>query len=191
MKLSNAALFDLPAGPVAGVIGAEWRRKISDDRDPRLDTIVLLFLEVHYVGDVANSSPTGDSSGSRIVESFMELQVPLLDNLDIQLAARHEQYSDIADGEVTVGKAAFGYRPVEPLLIRGSWSETFRAPNLVTVNEGLVARQNTRTDWACEYVNEVTGEAYDLDCSNSTQRSAQGSELLTPEKGENTSIGFV
>ena len=27
VKVSNAALFDLPAGSVAGVIGAEWRRE--------------------------------------------------------------------------------------------------------------------------------------------------------------------
>ena len=196
-KFSNPALFDLPAGSVAGLVGAEWRKeKYSDNRDPRLDgTIVFTDYQgdtYPYVSDVANSSPTGDSSGSRIVTSvFAELQIPVLENLDVQLAARHERYSDIAEDEVTVGKAAFGYRPIEQLLIRGSWSETFRAPNLVTVNEGLVARSNTRTDWACEYVNNVTGEAYDLDCRNSTQRSAQGSELLSPEKGESTSIGFV
>ena len=77
------------------------------------------------------------------------------------------------------------------MLLRGSWSETFRAPNLVTVNEGLVARSNTRTDWACVYADEATSGAHDLDCSNSTQRSAQGSELLVPETGVNTSIGFA
>ena len=196
-KLANDALFEMPAGPVAGLVGFEWREEAyDDDRDPRLDGTIR-FTDYQgdtypYVGDVVNSSPTGDSSGQRDVTSlFAELQIPLLQNLDVQLALRNENYSDLQDSNVTVGKFAFGYRPFEPLLVRGSWSETFRAPNLVTVNEGLVARSNTRMDWTCFYANEATNEVHDLDCSNSTQRSAQGSELLVPETGVNTSLGLV
>ena len=196
-KVSNNELFALPAGPVAGLVGFEWRKEeFEDDRDPRLDgTIVFTHYTgdtFPYVSDVVNSSPTPDSKGSRAVTSmFAELQIPLLENLDVQLAIRNENYSDISDNNVSVGKVAFGYRPVESFLVRGSWSETFRAPNLVTVNEGTVARQNTRTDWTCEYVDQLTSSAYNLDCSNSTQRVAEGSERLSPETGENTSIGFV
>ena len=40
---------------------------------------------------------------------------------------------------------------VEPLLIRGSWSEAYRVPNLVTINESGVARSNTVDDRVCEY----------------------------------------
>ncbi|MYA35736.1 MAG: TonB-dependent receptor plug domain-containing protein [Gammaproteobacteria bacterium] len=197
VKLSNDALFEMPAGPVAGLVGFEWREEAyDDDRDPRLDGTIR-FTDYQgdtypYVSDVVNSSPTGDSNGQRDVSSvFAELQIPLLENLDVQLALRNENYSDLEESNVTVGKFAFGYRPIEEILLRGSWSETFRAPNLVTVNEGLVARSNTRTDWACVYADEATSGAHDLDCSNSTQRSAQGSELLVPETGVNTSIGFA
>ena len=196
-KVSNNELFALPAGPVAGLVGIEWRKEeFEDDRDPRLDgTIAFTHYTgdtFPYVSDVVNSSPTPDSKGSRDVSSmFAELQIPLLDNLDVQLAIRNENYSDISDNSVTVGKVAFGYRPLESFLLRGSWSETFRAPNLVTVNEGTVARQNTRTDWTCEYVDQLTNSAYGLDCSNSTQRVAEGSDALSPETGEGTSIGFV
>ena len=171
-KVSNNDLLELGGRSIAGLIGFEWRKEeYRDDRDPRLDgTIVFTDYQgdtYPYVSDVANSSPTGDSSGSRNVTSmFAELQIPLLENLDVQLAVRNENYSDISDGNISVGKAAFGYRPFESLLVRGSWSETFRAPNLVTVNEGLVARSNTRTDWTCEYANQVTAEAYNLDCRN-------------------------
>jgi outer membrane receptor protein involved in Fe transport len=138
-----------------------------------------------------NSSPTPDSEGDRRVTSvFAELQVPVFENLDVQLALRHEKFSDISK-DATVGKFAFGYRPFEMLLIRGSWSEAFRVPNLVTVNEGIVARRNTRTDWACENANDLSGEVYDLDCVNSIQRVASGSDQLVPETSTNTSIGFV
>ncbi len=196
-KIANNALFEMPAGPIAGLVGFEWREEAYvDDRDPRLDGTVQ-FTDYQgdtypYVSDVINSSPTGDSRGQRDVTSmFAELQVPVLENLDVQLALRNENYSDLEDSNVTVGKFAFGYRPIEQILLRGSWSETFRAPNLVTVNEGLVARSNTRTDWACYYADQATNEVYDLGCRHSTQRSAQGSELLVPETGTNTSVGFV
>jgi len=196
IKLSNADLFMLPAGPVGGLIGFEWREEtFVDDRDPRLDgTIVFTDRDgdsFPFVSDVVNSSPTPDSEGERRVSSvFAELQVPVLENLDLQLALRHERFSDISE-DATVGKAAFGYQPVEWLMLRGSWSEAFRVPNLVTVNEGVVARQNTRTDWACVYANETTAEVYDLDCVNSIQRVASGSDQLVPEQSTNTSIGIV
>ena len=62
--------------------------------------------------------------------------------LDVQLAIRYENFSDV--GSTWVPKIAFGWRPTDWFMLRGSWSEAFRAPNLVTVNESLVVRNNTR-----------------------------------------------
>jgi len=191
-KMSTAELFDLPAGPVGFLAGAEYREEsFVDDRDPRLDgTIVWTDNEgdtYPFVSDVVNSSPTADSRGSRDVTSlFAELAVPVFDSLDVQLAMRYEDFSDV--GSTTVGKIAFGWRPVEQFLLRGSWSEAFRAPNLITVNEELVVRNNTRNDWACVYAqtNPPT-----LDCDYSMQRRARGSQDLVAETSTNTSVGFV
>ena len=196
VKLSKKEIFQLPAGPVGFAGGVEWREEsFDDDRDPRLDGSIN-FTDAEgdtfpYVSDVVNSSPTPDNNGSRRVSSvFAELQAPLLRNLDLQLALRHEDFSDIGE-TATVGKAAFGWRPFRQLLIRGSWSEAFRAPNLVTVNEDIVARTNTRDDYACIYADDVTNGAYNLACRSSIQRAAEGSDLLQPEESENTSIGFA
>lgn len=197
-KMSNADLFELPAGMVAFVAGFEWREEsFKDDRDERLDgTITFTDWEgdtYPFVSDVVNSSPTPDNKGKRQVTSlFTELQIPVLDNLDVQAAIRYEDFDDI-DESTTVGKVAFGWRPFEQVLVRGSWSEAFRAPNLVTVNEEIVSRTNTRTDWVCQYAADFGGdpEQETLDCRNSIQRTAAGSDKLKPEKSENTSIGFV
>ncbi|MGB5164739.1 MAG: TonB-dependent receptor [Woeseiaceae bacterium] len=198
IRFSKAELFNMPAGPVGFVGGVEWREEsFVDDRDPRLDGTIAATTEdgvtFPFVSDVVNSSPSSDSSGSRQVTSaFGELQVPLHSTLNVQLAARYEDFDDIGKA-ATVGKVAFGWRPDDFLLIRGSWSEAYRAPNLVTVNEGLVARVNTRTDQTCVYAAENGGDPDQniLDCSNSVQRLAEGSELLVPEESVNTSIGFV
>ena len=196
-KIYNADMFELPGGSAGILFGLDYRREaFKDDRDDRLDgTIVFTDWEgdtYPYVSDVVNSSPTPDNSGSRNVTAlFTELQLPVLDNLDVQVAVRYENFSDVEN--TTVGKVAFGYRPIDSLLLRGSWSEAFRAPNLVTINEEIVARNNTRTDWTCVYAAENGGDPGQdvLDCVNSTQRIAQGSDQLKPEESTNTSLGLV
>ena len=196
-KASTNDIFSLPAGTVGLLAGVEFRREsFVDDRDPRLDG-TLVFTDFQgdtwpYVSDVVNSSPTPDSKGDHnVFSAFGELAVPVHENLDLQLALRYEDFSDV--GNTTVGKIAFGFRPHDVLLLRGSWSGAFRAPNLVTINEDIVARQNTRTDWACVYAADNGGDPDQdtLSCRYSTQRIAQGSLNLIPESSDNHSLGAV
>lgn len=209
VKASNSDLFELPGGYAALLVGAEYRKEsYKDDRDDRLDGTIVFIPEgeseddvsiilpdgsrFFTISDVVNSSPTPDSNGSRNVTSlFAEFQLPVLDNLDIQAAIRYENFSDV--GDTTVGKLAFGYRPFESLLVRGSYSTAFRAPNLVTVNEEVVARSQSRQDALCEYAvaNAVGFDTSDVECDYTVQRIAQGSDKLKPEESENTSVGFV
>ena len=194
-KMSTNELFDLWAGPVGFLAGVEYREEsFVDNRDPRLDgTIQFVDNDGNgfpIVSDVMNSSPTLDSEGSRdVFSAFTELQVPLHETLDLQLALRYEDFSDV--GDTTVGKVAFGWRPWNPLLFRGSWSEAYRVPNLVTINESGVARSNTVDDRVCEYVEQFDPTGDVLDCSYGVQRAAGGSRRLVPEESENTSIGVV
>lgn len=191
-KISNPSVFDLPAGGVGLLAGVEFRNEaFIDDRDPRLDGTINFTDNsgntFPFVSDVVNSSPSADSNGERDVTSlFGELAVPVLSNLDVQLALRYENFSDV--GSTTVGKVAVGYRPVEPILVRGSWSQSFRAPNLVTVNESSVARSNTLDDISCLFVDPTQAL---LDCNYGIQRTAQGSKSLQPEESVSTSFGLV
>jgi len=183
-KVTSTDIFNLPAGPVGFLLGAEYREEsFKDDRDPRLDgTIVFTDWEgdtYPFVSDVVNSSPTPDNHGGRDVTSiFTEFAVPVFESLDLQLAFRFEDFSDV--GSTTVPKIAFGWRATDWLMLRGSWSEAFRAPNLVTVNEQLVVRNNTRNDYTCIYAAENGGDPDQdtLDCRNSIQRRAVGSQDL-------------
>jgi iron complex outermembrane receptor protein len=196
-KLTNSDLFSVWGGSVGFLAGAEYRKEsFSDDRDPRLDgTIVFDSWEGEtypFVSDVVNSSPTPDNRGSRSVTSlFTEFAVPLHETLDLQFAGRYENFSDV--GSTFVPKIAFGWTPLEWFMLRGSWSEAFRAPNLITVNESLVVRNNTRTDWTCEYAADFGGDPDQdtLDCTTNIQRRATGSQDLKPEKSDNYSMGIV
>tara|TARA_R110002072_G_scaffold51389_4_gene137935 strand:- start:6624 stop:9578 length:2955 start_codon:yes stop_codon:yes gene_type:complete len=191
-KISNGNIYELPAGPLGVVMGIEYRdESFEDDRDPRLDGTIQFTDNsgngFPFISDVLNSSPTSDSSGDRQVTSlFGELQVPVFENLDVQLALRYEDFSDV--GSTTVGKVAFGYRFVDQILFRGSWSEAYRAPNLVTINESAVARSNTRDDLICLFADPTESV---LNCTYGIQRTAQGSRDLEPEKSDNQSFGIV
>lgn len=193
-KFSRNDIFDLPGGKAGMVIGLETREEsFADDRDPRLDGTIRFTAaggETYpFISDVMNSSPTPDSSGDRRTNSvFTEFSLPVLQNLDVQLAGRYEDFSDL--GDATVGKIALGWRPLDSLLLRASWSQGFRVPNLVTVNESIVSRTNTTTDYVCQYAAEKSGVSA-APCREGTLRLAQGSGALEPEESENFSVGFV
>jgi len=206
VKFSNAELFEMPAGPVGFVAGYELRRETyEDDRDPRLDGTINFMRDPDldgvfdvegdfegdtypFTSDVVRSSPTPDGKGDRLTHSvFAELQIPLHETLDVQVAGRFEDFDDI--GDTTVGKVAFGWRPWERALFRGSWSTAFRAPNLITINESFVARSNELNDYVC-FFGEDQGTLAE-DCDYGIQRQASGSKDLVPEESTNTSIGVV
>ena len=196
-KMSNNEFFELPSGDIAVLVGAEYRdEEIVDDRDPRLDgTITYTDYEgdtYPLVADVLNSSPTGDVSGSRDVLSvFAEMQIPVNDRVNMQLALRNEDFSDY--GSSTVGKLAIGMDIAPWLDFRASVSTAFRAPNIIQVNEKTVVRSGTRYDRAAFQVNAVQSvdNVIDSDSRYTIQRMATGAENLEAEESDNTSYGLV
>ena len=148
-----------PLGEIGAAVGVEGRYESYDeDRDDRLDGTVTFTDQVTgtVVGsDVLGTSPTADSDGSReVFSAFAELAVPIIGEnqampfirrIDLQLAARIEEYSDVGSSGIKP-KVGVAWEVNEALKIRGAWSEGFRAPNLPQINELGVFRSNTRTD---------------------------------------------
>ena len=114
---------------------------------------------------------------------FAEAAIPLMENLDAQVAVRVENADDY--GTNAVGKVAIGYSPTDWFKLRSSNSTSFRAPNLVTVNEGLVVRNNSQED---PLYTKAIGENYE---NYSIQRVARGNDALEGEESTNTSLGIV
>ena len=196
-KMSNNELWTLPAGDVGLLLGIELRdEEMIDDRDPRLDgTITYTDYEgdtYPLVADVLNSSPTGDVSGSRDVTSlFAELQIPVAESVEMQLALRNEDFSDF--GSATVGKLALGWDVAPGWFLRASVSTSFRAPNIIQVNETTVVRSGTKYDRAAFQVNAVQSveNVIDSDSRYTIQRMATGAAGLDAEESDNTSFGIV
>ena len=190
-KASNPALFDMPAGPVAMLVGFEYRQeKYSDDRDPRLDgtiqyTSAVTGLTFPFVGDVLGSSPTVDTKAERKTNSiFAEFIIPLAQNIESQVAIRHEDPDDTESS--TVGKFAVGWNATENLSFRGSISTSFRVPNLIQQNQPYVTRSGNVDDAVGEFVGGAV-----LDDRYQIGSYRIGNPNLKPEESENTSLGFV
>ena len=193
MKMTNDSVFSMPAGDVGMLVGFEVRKETMDDaRDPRINGTFVYSTPPEaanqstfpYISDIVNSSPSPDTYGERVVTSlFTELQIPLAENLESQVAIRAENADDY--GSNVVGKFAMGYEPTSWGKFRVSTSTSFRAPNLITVNEGLVVRNNSQED---PLYTAALGENYE---NYSIQRVAQGNDNLEAEEATNTSFGFV
>lgn len=118
-------LFELPAGPVGFVVGAEWR---EDKIDSRPDAVASNGLLFGFFSD-------GGANGSRdVLEGFAEIDLPLIagetlvEELNINLSGRVTE--DEFYGTNATYSIKGGWRPVAPLLLKFSYGTSFRAPNL-------------------------------------------------------------
>jgi outer membrane receptor protein involved in Fe transport len=74
---------------------------------------------------------------------FTEWQIPVLDNLNFQVAARHEEFSGGLDA--TVYKVAGKWNAWGPLSFRGSYGTNYQAPPVGTIPGAQVAAARTYT----------------------------------------------
>jgi iron complex outermembrane recepter protein len=196
-KVSKKDLFSLPGGDVGIAAGVEWRRETYDDnRDDRLDGTIKYtnsVTGVTYGTDVLGASGSPDVHGSRsIVSAFFELAVPIIspemnipfvEEVSLQIAARDEDYSDF--GNVLKPKGAIYWKVGHGLALRGSVSQSFRAPNLPQFYSDGATVSNNRIDYAACRLNGTT-------CTSvSTIESRSGNKDLQPEQADNATVGFV
>jgi len=212
-KVSNGALFDLPAGGLGFASGIEFRRQTyEDNRDPRLDGTAPLNNFVRnqqFPSSVMGSSDTPDTFGRRSVSSLFvefavpvvapDMDIPFVESLDVQLAARYEDFDDI--GTVTKPRIAVSWYPVESVQIRASYSEGFKAPNLAQISEPVISRSVAAEDlYFCQAevnlglapnLGACTGTQIGNEFTTGVERLTSGSRLLQPEESESFSAGVV
>ena len=120
---ATGPIFPLPAGNVGLAVGAEVRTEKFENIGTQLNR------DAQIVGGATGSDVAGDR---RLYSYFAEFSVPITRQIEAQLAVRHEQYSDF--GETTKPKFAVVYRPAPEVLLRGSYGESFLAPNLAFIH---------------------------------------------------------
>ncbi|QOW23734.1 TonB-dependent receptor [Lysobacter sp. H23M47] len=196
----NGDLFELPAGTVgfAGVLEAA-RQTLDLQSDPRTDQLRPLDDQTIY-----NLTSSGRTDGKRDRYAIgAELRVPILDSLTMNLAARYDKYDDITavDDAVTY-MGGLEWRPFSSLLLRGSYSTSFRAPDMQLVfAEGAASYSTILDEYQCRSgtgAGEAAGPRTRAECNASgdptiyqTQTVIAGNPLLEEEEGTSWGGGFV
>lgn len=139
---ANGDVFEFWGGPVRMAWGGSVSRAENESASVSYSTAVT---------PVVTTSATSGKNSSHA--AFAELQVPvfgkknaapLLQRFDINLAGRYENYDRA--GSSTVPKVGFSWAPVQPLLLRASYSEGFRAPSLTEYQVANTTSTSTLTD---------------------------------------------
>jgi len=111
-------MFDLPGGTAAHYIGAEYMEQSFDD-------VYDGQSEAGLIGGSAGNSAAGERD---ITALFYEVALPVLDNVEVNIAARYDDYSDFGDN--IAPKIAVRWQATDAVVVRASYSEAFRAPGL-------------------------------------------------------------
>jgi iron complex outermembrane recepter protein len=119
--LITGDLFELPAGTVGLVLGAEWRENSINSAN---DIVRAQGLSASEAPDLE-----GDTVGeTSIYDIYLETEIPLHEMATLNLSGRYTDEENFGDEFTYSAKAEFV--PTDFLRLRATYGTTFRAPNL-------------------------------------------------------------
>jgi iron complex outermembrane receptor protein len=203
-------LFSLPGGMAQFAAGYEYRKDASFNQP---DSLVS--------GGGSSTNFTEPTKGQTIIEEFYgELSLPLLADtilakeLNVTIAARVTDFESAGNGgegfvsndlgSNTNWSVGLRWKPIDDLLVRATWGETFRAPRSIDLfqggSEGFPDAVDPCSDGAFQDLSATAQArciAQGVPDGGWQQVSTQqrtlfgGNANLTPETGENINIGLV
>ena len=194
VNLSTGALAELPAGPVGVALGFEYRDEFAADAPDS---------QVATLGDAATGTPRQPTSGGyNVREVYLEAVVPLLadkplaQSLELEAAVRYSDYD--AFGSTTNPKLGWRWRPMSDLVVRGSISSAFRAPNVGNLYGGAGTSFPSLADPCAGGRTEdnvcldprVPDEGFEI-ISTQIRTRVGGNPNLTPEEADIVTVGLV
>ena len=191
-------LFELPAGPVGVAFGYEYR-----DEDYRF------VPDSAKTADETTGNTGAGTDGEYDVDSFFaELNIPILADipgfnlLELTLAGRYDDFSNFGSTENFM--AGVRWQPFRGLLIRGTYNEVFREPNVSELFAGQgdsfpnASDPCNTTNWStltadgqarCIAQGVPNGGYVQTDVQ--VRARVGGNPNLGPEEGEVTTVGFA
>ena len=160
--------FELPGGPISAAIGYQNR----NEKFTNTPSAVELQGNT-WIGGTEKERIT---TGSREVDAyFMELSVPVLSNLELELAVRREEFST---GQASTDpKVGITYAPTEWLTLRATQGDAFIAPSLTDLFNPVSCGLSTVTDRFGPF------SAFTTACGG-------GNPNLTNETSQSQQLGF-
>jgi len=200
-------LFDLPAGPIATVVGFEYRD----------DSVNLIVDDAQRRGEIAGFNAVQNINGALdVYEAYGEVNIPILadlpfaEELSVEAGYRVSDYSTI--GSVESYKYGARYAPVDWLRFRAVYNKAVRAPsalesfqngdqgfpgytdpcraNVAAGNPALTAFCTTNGNIGVGFVPASVAPTFAANNSQ-VQAFAFGNPNLSPETGETFTAGAV
>jgi iron complex outermembrane receptor protein len=184
LVLNGDTSFDLPGGAVRWALGAQYRK---DELERELDTTSNVDL-TPCADSLLNPSatcliPNGPFAflgaqrefdiDAEVYGVFGELELPITNSLQAQLAFRYEDYGG-RTGSTSNPKLALSWQIADGLALRGSAGSTFRGPALLQLQP-----------------NPLTSLQFVPQFSTVRPVDNFGNPDLKPEEAENFSVGLV
>jgi iron complex outermembrane recepter protein len=170
-------LVTLPAGPLAVAVGVDVRKENYRFKDDQSAQPAILGV---------SAPPSLDTVSRDIKAVYGELQIPVVKNLDLQLAVRYDKYSDV--GSTTNPKVAAKWQPIPQVGFRSSYSTGFHAPNFDSLyGTGATGQFNSDINdpILCPTGREAVG------CGIRPEIIGVSNTNLKPEKSKQWSVGVL
>jgi outer membrane receptor protein involved in Fe transport len=186
LTLTNPSLLHLPAGDLGMAVIAQRSHERFMNRSSS---------ELSDEGYFRGQGGSTVAQGSRDAKAFgAEFQVPLLETLTANVSGRWDRYSYAGegDGKLTY-KLGLEYRPVDTLLLRGSYATAFRAPNMFNLFSAHSSGYSSATDYYLCRLAGFNSSNYD-DCPQSglgILASSSGNTKLKDITAKSFTYGFV
>jgi iron complex outermembrane recepter protein len=174
-------IFPLPGGDLALAVGAEvYEKKLNDTASP------LSLAGIDGTNDAWAIGSQTDTA------AFLEINAPLLSNLELDAAARYDHYNTAAGGEATP-KIGIKYTPFKQLALRGTFGKGFRAPSIPETNSGLAFLAATAPDPVLCPNSKVANSPgnFPAECAVTLTGVQTSTPTLKPEITTNYTFGFI
>jgi iron complex outermembrane receptor protein len=183
----SGPLFTLFGNRVQAAFGVDYRRETYsfNGSDAAAATAPVIFLAAF---DNVNALTPKKRN---VKAAYAEVLVPLGDRLELTGAIRVDEYTGF--GSTTNPKISAKYRPIDPIMFRGSYNTGFRVPSFNQIFNGTTVSPNpgnTLVDPTLCPQGTVNGPQ--PGCAPITPDSLSGGNLLLgPETSKQWTVGVV
>ncbi len=189
-------LFQLPAGEMRAAFGFNASR----------ETFYTPGNEDAANGLITQQGGSWFDGKRNTYALFAETVAPITDKLELDAALRVDKYPNFSAN--LAPKIGLKYQVLPQLLLRGTYSEGFRAPSLAEAGTGGVFAQlgGFEDDVRCDETNAIANllrqsarsgdvdlgnSLLNTDCSRTVARMTQPNQDLKPEKAKISTLGLV
>jgi len=140
-------------------------------------------------GQTVGLGTVNDYDGRQTVDSlYAEVALPITDTFNLQVAARYEDY-DVFDN--ISPKIAGLWAPTDNLILRASWSQSFKAPGIVHLASESIFTGGAAGNVTVDNISYGSGTPFcTRDCAIRGSFIIRADPTLQPQESDNISVGF-